>query len=179
MCFLGEPFKHDVFVSYSHGAFKGQHDPDLKRWSQKFANDLRGELAGTAEFEEISVFLDDSERSDESVDRTADLSDDLEKHVQDSALLAILMTPHYLRSEWCRREREWWDAKGRLETLGSGNRIFVCRVRPMGETAWPAELPAAVGYYAYNKNKDPDKARPFTWRGSNVISTTITICWST
>ncbi len=73
MCFLGEPFKHDLFVSYSHGAFAGQHDADLKLWSQKFAENLRGELAGTTEFEAISVFLDQSDRSDESVDRTADL----------------------------------------------------------------------------------------------------------
>ena len=41
MGFLGKPFKHDLFVSYSHGAFKGQHDSDLKRWSQKFAKDLQ------------------------------------------------------------------------------------------------------------------------------------------
>ena len=55
MGFLGEPFKHDLFVSYSHGAFKGDHDPDLKLWSQKFAEDLRAELAGTTEFESLGV----------------------------------------------------------------------------------------------------------------------------
>jgi hypothetical protein len=35
--FLGEPFGHDRFVSYSHAAFAGNHDPDLKLWSHKFA----------------------------------------------------------------------------------------------------------------------------------------------
>jgi hypothetical protein len=55
MCIVGKPFKHDLFVSYSHGDFAGKHDADLKHWSQKFAEDLRAELAGTTEFEEISV----------------------------------------------------------------------------------------------------------------------------
>jgi TIR domain len=166
MGFLSEPFKHDLFVSYSHGAFEGQHDSDLKRWSQKFARDLRAEFAGTTEFQNISVFLDQSERSDESVDRTAELPEHLQKRVQDSALLTILMTPHYLRSEWCRQEREWWCAKHNPDKLGAGTRIFVCRVRPTSNEPWPRELPAAVGYFLYDQNKEPDKARPFTWRGS-------------
>jgi hypothetical protein len=28
--FRGEPFGHDLFVSYSHGAFAGNHHADLK-----------------------------------------------------------------------------------------------------------------------------------------------------
>ena len=31
------------------------------------------------------------------------------------------------------------------DTLGAGNRIFVCRVRPTGEAPWPPELPASSG----------------------------------
>jgi hypothetical protein len=112
------------------------------------------------------VFLDQSERTDESVDRTADLQAHLEARAQASALLTILMTPHYLRSDWCRREREWWSAKHHPDTLGGGNRIFICRVRPTGGAPWPADLPASVGYPCYDQNKEPDKARPFTWRGS-------------
>jgi hypothetical protein len=166
MSVLGKPFEHDLFVSYSHGAVRGKHDSDLKRWSQKFAEDLRTELAGTPEFEEISVFLDQSERSDESVDCTADLPGHLEARAHASALLTILMTPHYLRSHWCRREREWWCTKHHPNTLGKDDRIFVCRVRPTGDAQWPPELPAAVGYLCYDKDIEPDKARPFTWRGS-------------
>jgi hypothetical protein len=166
-CYLGEPFQHDLFVSYSHGAFKGQHDSDLKLWSQKFAESLRNDLAGTLEFEDISVYLDQSERADESVDRTADLPDHLKQRLHASALLTVLMTPHYLRSDWCRQEREWWREKNDPDTLGAGGRIFICRVRPTDAKTWPKELPAAVGYYCYDQNKHPDKARPFTWLGAD------------
>jgi hypothetical protein len=165
-CFLGEPFQHDLFVSYSHGAFPGEQDSDLKCWSQKFAKELRGELARMPEFEKISLYLDQSQRVDESVDPTAGLPEHLEQHASGSALLAILMTPHYLRSDWCRREREWWHGRNRPDTFGAGERIFICRVWPTDKNTWPQELPDAVGYYCYDQNKDLDKVRPFTWRGS-------------
>ena len=167
MSFLGDPFRYDLFVSYSHGAFAGEHDSELKLWSQKIAEDLRAELAGTIEFEQVSVFLDESERSDESVDRTADLQEHLQQRAEESALLTILMTPHYLRSDWCRQEREWWCEKHYPDTLGAGDRIFVCRVRPTDQESWPSEFAAAVGYHCYDKGKEPDKARPYTWRGSS------------
>lgn len=164
--FLGKPFRHDLFVSYSHGAFAGEHDAELKLWSQKFAKDLREELAGTTEFQKFSMFLDESERSDESVDRTADLPEHLQRRVAKSALLTILMTPHYLLSDWCRQEREWWCEKHHPDALGVGDRIFVCRVRSTEDEPWPSVLPAAVGYHCYDKSKEPDRARPFTWRDS-------------
>ena len=34
----------DVFFSYSHGAFSGNSDSKLKRWSEQLADDLREEL---------------------------------------------------------------------------------------------------------------------------------------
>ena len=166
MSYLGEPFRHDLFVSYSHGAFEGKHDSDLKLWSQEFAEDLRAEIAGTTELEEICVFLDESERSDESVDRTADLPAHLQQQASESALLTVLMTPHCLRSDWCRQEREWWFEGQHSDTLTADGRVFVCRARPTDDKSWPSQLPAAVGYHCYDKNKEPDKARPYTWRGS-------------
>ena len=166
MCFVGEPFKHDIFVSYSHGAFAGNHDADLKRWSQKFTTDLRNELAGTLEFENISVFLDEGERSDESVDRTEQLTWLLRERVRGSALLTLLMTPHYLRSKWCGQEIEWWCEKHHPDTFGIGGRIYVCRVRPSNEDEWPEKIKDVVGYFCYDRNSHPDKARPYTWRDS-------------
>jgi hypothetical protein len=166
MSFLGEPFKHDLFVSYSHGAFKGQHDSDLKLWSQKFANGLRSELAGSGEFDEISVFLDEVDRSDENVDRTAELTGLLRERVRGSALFTLLMTPQYLKSKWCLQELDWWCKKHHPDTLGAGGRMFPCRVRPTEQTTWPEVIKDVVGYFCYDRNKPPDKARPFTYMGA-------------
>jgi hypothetical protein len=166
MSFLGEPFKHDLFVSYSHGAFAGNHDADLKLWSQKFAEELRAEVAGSDEFDDISVFLDESERADETVDRTKQLTGQLRERVLNSALFTLLMTPQYLKSKWCLQEFDWWCEKHHPDTLGAGGRIFICRVRHSDETTWPEPIKDTVGYFCYNRDKDQDKARPFTWKGS-------------
>lgn len=166
MSYLGEPFLHDILVSYSHGAFAGKHDSDLKVWSQKFAEDLRAELIGAGEFDDISVFLDEVERSDENVDRTEQLTGLLQERIVNSALFALLMTPQYLRSKWCRQEFEWWCEKHQPDVLGAGSRAYLCRVRPSDKDSWPESIKDVVGYFCYDRDKDPDKARPFTWRGS-------------
>jgi hypothetical protein len=165
-CFLGEPFQHDLFVSYSHGAFPDEHNSALKAWSQKFANDLREELRGTPEFKAISLYLDESDRSDENVDRTAQLTGLLGDRVANSALFTLLMTPHYLRSKWCCQEFDWWSTKHLPDALGAGGRVYVCRVRPSDQTSWPEPIKDVVGYFCYDRDEDPDKARPFTWLGS-------------
>ena len=164
MCFLGEPFKHDLFVSYSHGAFAGTHNSDLKLWSQKFAKDLRAELAGSGEFNGISMFLDEGERSDENVDRTEQLTGQLHASVTGSALFTLLLTPHYLRSKWCRQELDWWCGKHHPDTLGAGSRAYVCRVRPSDQATWPEPIKDVVGYFCYDRDENEDKARPFTWK---------------
>jgi hypothetical protein len=168
MSFLGEPFKHDLFVSYSHGAFKGKHDSHLKLWSQKFAEDLRAELAGSGEFDDISVFLDESERPDENVDRTEQLTTQLRERVVSSALFTLLMTPQYLKSKWCLQEFDWWCEKHHPDTLGAGGRVYVCQVRPSDKAAWPNPIADLVGYHLYDRDKETEKARPFTWMGSSI-----------
>ena len=166
MSYLGEPFRHDLFVSYSHGSLAGRLDSDLKLWSQRFAAELRSELEGLPEFEGISVFLDEDDRADESVDRTERLTGQLREHVKQSALFTLLMTPHYQRSRWCRQELDWWSEKHRPDSFGAGERLYLCRVRPSDEKDFPDQLKDLVGYFCYDRAKPPDKARPFTWKGA-------------
>lgn len=161
-----QEFPIDVFFSYSHAAFQGQSNPELKRWSQKLAEDLREELS-LSELENLSLYLDESEREDESVDPTEELSNQLKEKVSSAALLTLLMTRFYLRSEWCRREREWWRERNHPDTLAVGGRVFISRVHPTDEGNWPEELKGLPGHFFYDKDKPPEHARPFTYRGSN------------
>jgi hypothetical protein len=55
MSFLGEPFKHDLFVSYSHGDFDRPGDPKLKAWSQAFIRALPDGSAGRPSSEICAV----------------------------------------------------------------------------------------------------------------------------
>ena len=165
MGFLVEPFKHDLFVSYSHGAFKGQLDSDLKLWSQKFAEELRAELLARLNSKRSPYFWTRATAPTKASIGQPICPSISKARVQDAALLTILMTQHYLRSEWCRKEREWWCAKHHPDTLGAGNRIFVCRVRPTGQSRGRPNCLRRWATTCYDQNKEPDKARPFTWRG--------------
>lgn len=153
----------DVFLSYSHGAFSGRSDNELKRWSQRLADDLREELVFSG-IEDLSLFLDASDREDEGVDPTAVLSDQLQESVEGAAILTALMSPQYLRSKWCGREREWWTGRNNPDPLSAGGRLFLCRLLATNENDWPQELAGLFGYYFHDKDKDQTRARPFTWR---------------
>lgn len=160
-----QEFSIDVFFSYSHAAFHGRSDSELKRWSQKLANDLREELL-YLQFEDLSFFLDESEREDESVDPTEQLGDQLKANASSAALFTLLITPHYLRSEWCRLEREWWRQCNPSDRLSVGGRVFAAKVHPTAESDLPEELKNLPGYSFYDKDKPPVLARPYTYRGS-------------
>ena len=160
-----QEFPIDVFFSYSHAAFPGESNTELKRWSQKLAKDLREELLVSG-LENPSFYLDESERKDESVDPTEELGNQLKEKASSAALLTLLMTPHYLRSVWCRREREWWRERNHPDPLSVGGRVFVSRVQPTVKADWPVELQDLPGIFFHNKDKLPELARPFTYRGS-------------
>jgi hypothetical protein len=160
-----QEFPIDVFFSYSHAAFSGKHDTELKIWSQKLAEDLREELSVSG-LANLSLYLDESARTDESVDPTEKLGCQLKAQVSSAALLTLLMTPHYLRSAWCTRERAWWQERHHPDPLSVGGRIFVARVLPTDEGDWPEALQGLPGYFFFDKDKPTAAARPFTYRGS-------------
>jgi hypothetical protein len=45
MSFVGEKYKHDIFVSYSHGTpAHGENETDLKRWTHAFVRKLEEDI---------------------------------------------------------------------------------------------------------------------------------------
>ncbi len=109
MAFVGSPFRHDVFVSYSRGDVQGDGRALLKQWSQGFVRELELELQAFPDLgAQIKIFLDQSQRPGQGVDPMAPLTEGLKADVSASAILAVLMTPQYIGSHWCREERKWW-----------------------------------------------------------------------
>jgi hypothetical protein len=137
MSFLGEPFKHDLFVSYSHGDFDGSGKSNLKTWSQALVRELEGELRQHPKFRELKIFLDQDQRPDQGLDPMLALTPKLREEIRAAGLLTVLMSPHYLDSKWCADERNWWLACQDEHGLALEGRVAVARIWPTGKKPWP------------------------------------------
>ena len=166
MSFLDEPFEHDLFVSYSHGDFDNAGTSKLKTWCQAFVRELEDELRLNPKFRDIRIFLDEDHRQGKGVDPTESLTPQLKDHISASGLLAILMSPDYLTSDWCGTEREWWLDAQREHGVPADGRIIVARFWPT-EEVWPDVLvdeggAEKVGFFFYDRAR-PDRPWPYGW----------------
>lgn len=168
MSYIGEPFSYDLFVSYSHGDFDGSGSSPLKRWSQAFIRELESELRVNPKFgRHIKLFFDDHHRPDQGLDPMAGLTDQLRDEIGGAALLMVLMSEHYLRSNWCADERDWWCEKQEAQSLATDERIAVARIWPTTE-AWPQALTdqhgqELVGFCFYDRQNADFRPHPYEW----------------
>ena len=174
MSFVGPPFEHDVFFSYAHADVDGTGDAEIKAWCQEFANDLRKALRRFPEFAPFSLYLDESPRMGERLDEAAELTPSLKQAAGSAALLCAMMSPWYLKSEWCAKERDWWHEGSRTlaPTVASGSdRAFIGRLMDTLEDEWPqifkdVEDIAKKGFWLYDRAKSKHESVPWGWIGT-------------
>jgi hypothetical protein len=157
-------YLHDIFVSYSQGDVDQTGSSLLKRWSAQFV-DLLNKNLSTVLPRPASIFLDDSARQDNALDRLALLTDQLKIKIEKSALLQVLMSPHYLRSRWCAKELELWAASQPNRPGNGERRISVARVFETDHKDWASALKdgageALLGWWFYPRDGTDF---PFGW----------------
>jgi len=166
MSYVGDPFKHDLFVSYSHGSDESGNSY-LQEWSEAFAHELELELRSDLKVRAtLDVFLDKNHRPGQGVNPLKALTEQLQLEVAGSGVLVVLMSPDYLNSRWCKDEREWWCAKQGEAGISPNGRIAVVRIWPTPGQSWPAafldsrgqELPGFPFFVP-----DPTAPRPLGW----------------
>ena len=128
--FLGDPFEHDVFVSYAHGE-TGHYG----HWSQRLVEELVKDIRGSDpdKFGNVDVFIDTQ------LDPMKGLTEQLRNKVTSSGLLVIIMTRHYLRSSWCKDELTWFESQIK-ENARQGGLILVVHAQPTSHDRWPQIL---------------------------------------
>jgi hypothetical protein len=168
MSYIGAPFKYDVCVSYSHGDPKGAGASKFKSYSQALIRELATELKAHPTFgAELSLFFDDSQDSGSGLDRMAGLTSQLRGAMGESAIFTVLMSDHYLRSGWCKDEREFWQSNTASSGLAYNERIALARIWDT-TASWPAMLVderghPLVGVYFYERARLPDYQWPYDW----------------
>jgi hypothetical protein len=165
--YVGEPFSHDIFVSYSHSDVDGADRSKLKQWSLGFVRELESELKEFPFGSEVRLFVDEDDRPSQGVDPMSPLTAQLRREIGRSAILVVLMSDRYLASPWCRDEREWWfDAQRQLRIPTEG-RVAVVRVWPT-EQAWPSALAdergeELVGFCFFDRARAKERPQPYGW----------------
>jgi hypothetical protein len=129
-------FEYDMFFSYSHGDMLGEGDAPLKLWSMQFHRALTQTLALLLK-PAPRIFLDESA---DGVDKTARLGPELGEKVRGSALFQIIMSPHYLESEWCKSELKTFVQAVLDRGISPDGRVFIAKAMETAALAWPAAL---------------------------------------
>lgn len=170
--YVGDPFAHDLFVSYSHGS-DAHGDPMLQRWSVAFVRALREELRADPAFRNtLSIFLDAEGEPGQRLDPALPLTEQLSAQVQSAALLLVMVSPDYQASRWCADERRWWLERQQALGLPATGRIELVHVWPVlaegwkPDGRWPAELADSAGHplvgHLFHDNARVG-ARPLGW----------------
>ncbi len=163
MGYLSPYFEHDVFVSYSHGDPHGKGTSVLKSWTSGLLNELEEHiLAIDPEFEELAIWRD------EKLDPTQLLTPELKARVKSSAILFIVMSPHYLKSRWCGDELSWFKEQIQ-DRARDPERVFIIRAVRTDTGKWPDFLRDERGFaplgFAFHH---PENDAPFCWAGSDA-----------
>jgi hypothetical protein len=133
MSYLAPDFNPDVFVSYSHGDPRGSRAP-LRAWTQATIRRLEDHIHSLEpEFRDLRLWMDPD------FDPTAKLTEELRKQISGSGVLMIVMSKHYLESEWCKDELGWFKEQVQNRRVAAG-RVFIIRAQETDTNRWPAFL---------------------------------------
>jgi hypothetical protein len=153
-------FENDIFVSYAHiddqALVEGQ-----KGWVSSFHRVLEirlGQLLGR----HASIWRDPKlQGNDIFADRLVD-------RLPRVAILASIVSPRYLKSDWCMRElREFWKASATTGGIRIGNktRVFKIVKTPVPLEQQIPEFQDVLGYEFYTVDPDSGRARELSQTG--------------
>lgn len=153
-------FENDIFVSYAHiddqALMEGQ-----KGWISSFHRVLEirlGQLLGR----HPRIWRDPKLQGNDIY------GDRLVERLPRVAILASIVSPRYMKSDWCMRElREFWKASATTGGMRIGNkaRIFKIVKTPVPLEQQSADFQDVLGYEFYTVDPDSGRARELSQTG--------------
>jgi hypothetical protein len=141
-------FEYDLFFSYASQSDMGGRL--LSSWSSQFKAALEewtnirlqaGENAGPL----MRIKFDRGTDADTGRFVAGGLNEQIDRALEASALMIILMSPAYLRSEVCRYEAEAWARRSPRLDGDLSQRLIILEVWPTHGMDWPQQLKSADG----------------------------------
>ncbi len=146
-------FEYDIFISYTHIDNRPLSD-DQKGWVAKLHGDLETRLAMILG-EEPRMWRDPRLQGNEVFD------DSIMRQLNKVALLVSVLSPRYVRSEWCTRElQEFLRAAEQTGGLRIGDKVRLFKIVkiPIPLEEHPPELKPLLGYEFFEI--DPETGHP-------------------
>jgi len=142
--------EHDIFVSYAH--VDDEPAPGVEKgWVTTLVEGLRGELARKlGRSDSCSIWMD--HQLSRHVQITPEIMDTLQK----TAILLVILSPGYIASEWCERERCTFLAMVQ-ERVRSGSRVFIVEFDEVTER--PCEFEDLLGYRFWVRGQEGEPPR--------------------
>ena len=146
-------FENDIFISYCHDDNDAPRDES--GWVDHFHERLESSLVQRFGRKQIAIWRDKELQGSTLFDPR------IQEKIRRSALFLALISPNYLKSEYCRTELAWFFAEAQKSTYGlSVNheyRILPVFLRNIGHTAWPKELKGISGFSMHDQEEDSEK----------------------
>ena len=149
-----QPYEHDIFISYAH-----IDDTPLmtgeEGWVSEFHKTLEA-LVKQILGEELEVWRDPKLQGNDY------FSDTLVEAVPQAAILVSIISPRYLKSEWCLRELERFTSVADADRLTNKSRVFKVVKTPIERAQEPSPLNQLLGYEFFTV--DEASGRPSEFR---------------
>jgi hypothetical protein len=146
-------FRHDVFVSYAHDDNQLVGGVEIGFVSQLVA-DLRAEI-GRKVGKALDIWWDHY-----SLRGNTPVTPEIVAAASNCASIVVVASPAYLRSEWCKRERDSFLQLLEQRQPGSPQAIFIISIERIDHNRLPAELRDFKGYEFYHSLDDGRTTRP-------------------
>lgn len=167
-CYVGDPFRWDVFVSYAHNDFDRTGDSDFVHWARLFHAELRKAIRSVSDdFRLFDSYFDDRLGTGSDVDAT------LQAEAQAAAFLVALVSPYYMTADYCTRERGWWQDSALQSRFSARDRLLpvvIWKRTPTDIETWEQAL-STIGagnpkhHVFFDQSVDRDLPFPFGWPG--------------
>ena len=149
-------FEHDIFISYAHIDNQPLAE-GLKGWVETFHERLQVRLAQLLG-EDARIWRDPYLQGSEI------FSDALARRIAKAAILVSIISPRYVKSDWCMRELNEFARCAEMNAglrIGDKLRIFKVVKTYIPFAQHPAILQGALGYEFYEYDQARDRAKEF------------------
>jgi hypothetical protein len=130
-------FDNDVFLSYAH--IDNENDGAKERWVECFGKQLSAKLLKRMG-ETVAVWWDPK------LDRSQIFDEVIQKAVKGSAIMVSLVSPAYVKRDYCKQEVQWFAELGNLRTPTGHSRVFPALVFHLPFDQWPGACQGVSGF---------------------------------